>query len=225
MARSVFVSYSDPDRECALELVARLEASAIGVWVAPRDVAPSADWASEIIDAISSARLMVLVFSAHSNASPQVRREVERAIHKQVPVLPFRIENVLPSKSLEYFLSTQHWLDAFPPPREPHYAKLCAHVSSLLSAPPGADVGGQTYDTAVRTAAKFSVTVTELQFLERTLAYHVGPVAKLLIKRALIGAADWDQLTLRLASELDSDSARRRFVDACRSTTTLRLIP
>jgi hypothetical protein len=49
-----------------------------------------------------------------------VRREVERAVHKQVSILPFRIENVLPSKSLEYFLSAQHWLDAFPPPREPH---------------------------------------------------------------------------------------------------------
>ncbi len=42
------------------------------------------------------ARLMVLVFSAHSNASPQVRREVERAIHKQLPVLPFRLEDIAP---------------------------------------------------------------------------------------------------------------------------------
>jgi hypothetical protein len=224
MARSVFVSYSDPDRECALELVSRLEANSISVWVAPRDVAPSADWACEIIDAISAARLMVLVFSLHSNASPQVRREVERAIHKQVPVLPFRIENVLPSKSLEYFLSSQHWLDAFPPPREPHYAKLCAHVTSLLGAAAAGEGDRQSYAIAGSKPPRFSVTVTELQFLERTLAYHVGPVAKLLIKRALAEAADWEQLTLRLASELDSEAARRRFVDACRSTTTLRLI-
>jgi hypothetical protein len=52
-----------------------------------------------------------------SNHSAQVRREVERAVHKQVQILPFRIEDVLPSKSLEYFLSSQHWMDAFPPPR------------------------------------------------------------------------------------------------------------
>ena len=70
------------------------------------------------MDAISAARVMILVFSASSNHSPQVRREVERAVHKQLSILPFRIEDVLPSKSLEFFLSTQHWMDAFPPPRE-----------------------------------------------------------------------------------------------------------
>jgi hypothetical protein len=51
---------------------------------------------------------MVLVFSAASNDSPQVRRDVERAVHKNVIILPFRIEEVMPSKSLEFFLSTQH---------------------------------------------------------------------------------------------------------------------
>lgn len=225
MTRSVFVSYSEPDRECALELVSRLEASAITVWVAPRDVAPAADWACEIIDAISAARLMVLVFSAHSNASPQVRREVERAIHKQIPVLPFRIENVLPSKSLEYFLSTQHWLDAYSPPREPHYARLCTHVEQLLKSSTQRASAAQSYEVRGARPPRLSVTVTELQFLERTLAFHVGPVARVLIKRALDDAADWEQLTARLASELDSDIARRTFVEACRSTTTLRLIP
>ena len=97
--------------------MALLEAQGLKCWIAPRDISPSADWAAEIIDAISAARVMLLVFSASSNRSPQVRREVERAVHKGVTVLPFRIEDVLPSKSLEFFLSAQHWLDAFPPPR------------------------------------------------------------------------------------------------------------
>ena len=57
---------------------------------------------------------MVLVFSASSNQSPQVRRGVERAVREQVDILPFRIEDVMPSKSLEFFLSAQHWMDAFP---------------------------------------------------------------------------------------------------------------
>src|SRR5258707_13788350 len=78
MARDVFISYSQPDHTCAFELVARLEAEGINCWIAPRDIAPSADWAAEIMDAISSVRVMILVFSANSNLSPQVRREVER---------------------------------------------------------------------------------------------------------------------------------------------------
>src|ERR1700749_789168 len=133
MSPPVFISYSQPDHDCAMELVERIERGGIQCWIAPRDIAPSADWAAEIIDAISGARVMILVFSASSNDSAQVRREVERAAHKKVSILPFRIENVVPSKSLEYFLSSQHWMDAFPPPREPHYARLVSHLKTRLS--------------------------------------------------------------------------------------------
>jgi hypothetical protein len=213
----IFVSYSQPDRDCAFELTSRLEARSLRVWIAPRDVSPSADWAAEIIDAIAAARLMVLVFSAHSNASPQVRREVERAVHRQVPVLPFRIEEVLPSKSLEYFLSSQHWLDAFPPPLETHYARLCAHLSAKLRGAPVADIKDTGRSRILDPALALSLTAAELQFLERHLAYHVGPVAGLLLKRALASAIDRDQLTTQLASELDSEPARRQFVNTCRS--------
>ena len=222
MAHSVFVSYSDPDRRCALELVDRLEAANFSVWVAPRNVSPSADWAAEIIDAITAARIMVLVFSSHSNTSPQVRREVERAVHKQVPVLPFRIEEVLPARSLEYFLSSQHWLDAFPPPLEPHYDRLCAHLNTLLNGPlPAAPTqqGGtrpEATGTFAGIASRFSLTAAELQMLERALADHVGPVAKILIKRAAARATDWDQLLSALGSEVEPEGARRRFLETCR---------
>src|ERR1700690_4393111 len=132
MPRQVFISYSQSDRDCAFEMVARLEGQGINCWIAPRDIAPSADWAAEIMDAISSARTMILIFSAHSNHSPQVRREVERAVHKELSILPFRIEDVLPSKSLEFFLSTQHWMNAYTPPRDAHYARLGAYLQTHL---------------------------------------------------------------------------------------------
>src|SRR5450755_4500756 len=93
----IFISYSQPDAGCAHEIVERLEAVSVKCWIAPRDITPAADWAAEIIDAISAARTMVLVFSGSSNQSPQVRREIERAVHKQVDILPFRIEDVMPS--------------------------------------------------------------------------------------------------------------------------------
>jgi hypothetical protein len=98
MKRDVFVSYAQADRLCAVEIVQRLELCGTTVWVAPRDILPSAEWAAEIIEAISTTRLMVLVFSGASNASPQVLREVERAVHRQRVILPFRVEDVLPTK-------------------------------------------------------------------------------------------------------------------------------
>ena len=138
MGGGVFISYSQADRECAFELVGQLEEQGVQCWIAPRDITPSADWAAEIMDAISAAQVMILVFSASSNQSPQVRREVERAVHRQLSILPFRIEDVPPSKSLEYFLSTQHWMDAFPPPRSAHYARLCSYLKTQLNSPPTA---------------------------------------------------------------------------------------
>ena len=76
---------------------------------------------------------MVLVFSSGSNDSDQIKREVERAVHQGIAVVPFRIEDVLPNKTLEYFISTQHWLDALTPPLEDHLAHLAETITVLLA--------------------------------------------------------------------------------------------
>ncbi len=212
MANEVFVSYSQPDRDCAFELVAELEAGGVGCWIAPRDIAPAADWAAAIIEAISNARIMVLVFSATSNASPQVRREVERAVHRQVRILPFRIENVLPSQSLEYFLSAAHWLDAFPPPRAPHYAKLCEYLRAGVN-------GGATAKLLaldVQANGAIGIDSAALQSIERALAQYIGPIARVLTKRAAARAVDLGGVCAELALEMQSDRERAQFLDSCR---------
>jgi TIR domain len=220
VARDVFISYSQPDQACAYELVERVEGAGIECWVAPRDIAPSADWAAEIIDAISSARTMILVFSANSNESSQVRREVERAVYKGLSILPFRIENVPPSKSLEYFLSSQHWMDAFPPPREPHYARLCVHLKSQLGvqgAPPAVTAPLHVAAPAGVMARAPIFDPAEVLLIERQLAGFIGPLAKHLVKQAALRAAGVDDLVSRLATELDSESDRREFIRRCRT--------
>jgi hypothetical protein len=218
MDGNVFVSYSQPDRECALEMVGHLEARGIPCWIAPRDITPASDWAAEIIDAISSARAMILVLSASSNDSPQVRREVERAVHKQLVILPFRIEDVRPSKSLEFFLSTQHWMDAFPPPREPYYARLCSFLKA--PAPPSAIEGhaevGAAPPTVQAAAAGIHFEPAAIRGIEALLADYIGPLARHLVKRAVQRANDLEDLIERLAPELDAPSDRRAFVQGCR---------
>jgi hypothetical protein len=80
---------------------------------------------------------MVLVFSANSNRSPQVLREVERAVSKGLPILPLRIEDAPMSQEMEYYISSQHWLDALTPPLERHLSRLCESVKALLSSQAG----------------------------------------------------------------------------------------
>lgn len=215
--RDVFVSYSQPDRQCAFELVTQLESDGLGVWIAPRDVTPASDWAAEIIDAICAARVMVLVFSSHCNDSAQVRREVERAVHREVPLLPVRLEDVLPARSLEYFLSTQHWLDAFPPPRARHYARLSAHIAALLRTPTSAPAIAPTAARVDDARPHHSWSAPELEQLEKHLAYYVGPIAKLLLKRAAARAASREEVLELLAPEVTPAAARQQFIDRCRS--------
>lgn len=227
--RAVFVSYSLSDRDTATGLVGYLEAHGIECWVAPRDVSPGGDWAAEIVDAIAAARVMVLVFSASANTSPQVRREVERAVHREVVVLPFRVADVLPSRSLEYFLSSQHWLDAFPPPMEPHYARLCAYLKSLLESAPAAldrpesghavvpaanGAGAAAASATGRTAPAAAPSAAQLQCLERELARYIGPLARHLVQRAARRAAGIEELIHDLGAEIDSEADRRQFISA-----------
>lgn len=138
MAHDVFVSYSTHDKPTADAVVARLEAARLRCWIAPRDILPGMEWGEAIIDGIHRSRIMVLVFSSSANASPQIRREVERAVNKGLPIVPFRIEEVMPSRSLEYFLSSPHWLDALTPPVEAHIQKLVDSVRTLLARMDGA---------------------------------------------------------------------------------------
>jgi TIR domain len=132
MAHDAFISYSSKDKPVADAVCANLEANDIRCWIAPRDILPGQDWGEAIIDAINQSRVMVLVFSSSANTSPQIKREVERSVSKGIPIIPFRIEDVPLSKSLEYFISTPHWLDALTQPMEKHLQYLSQTVGMLL---------------------------------------------------------------------------------------------
>jgi len=241
-AGPVFVSYSQPDRDVALAIVSQLEGHDVQCWVAPRDVTPGSEWAEQIVEAIARAAVMVLVFSASANGSPQVRREVERAVHRRVPVLPFRVEDVMPSRSLEYFLSSQHWLDAFPPPIEPHYARLTAYVKALLAGMSDAAETESAAATAVREQALLAEQTPAVEMmpalerapptvvfdpgdlarLEAELARFIGPVARHLVNRARQRSSGVEELLTHLGSEIDSDTERRAFLEAARQSLRLR---
>ena len=73
MAHDVFISHSAKDKATADAVCAMLESNGIRCWIAPRDVIPSMEWGEAIIDAIEQCRIMVLVFTANANESPQIR--------------------------------------------------------------------------------------------------------------------------------------------------------
>ena len=133
MAHEVFVSYSSKDKRVADAVCAALEARGMRCWIAPRDVAPDADWDEANARAIAESRVMVLVFSARANASQQVGRKVSLAAERGLNIIPFRIENVTPSGPLKNRLGAAHWLDALTPPLEPHIERLADLLTPRLA--------------------------------------------------------------------------------------------
>ncbi len=108
----LFISHASEDKDVASHVVSFLEERGEMCWIAPRDILSSSDWAESIIDGIDSASGMVLLLSRHSNESPQVRREVERAVSRGIPIHPLLLERVRLSKWMQYYLSVHQWNDA-----------------------------------------------------------------------------------------------------------------
>jgi TPR repeat protein len=136
MAHEVFISHSSLDKPVADAVCAALENIGIRCWIAPRDVRPGLSFAGEITRAIEQSKVMVLIFSAHSNTSAQILREVQLAANSHLHIVQFRIENVVPNDDLEYYLSTPHWLDALTPPLEANLQHLGTSVKALLEMAP-----------------------------------------------------------------------------------------
>jgi TIR domain len=132
MTHDAFISYSNKDASVAGMICASLEAEGLKCWMAPRDILPSENYSRSIVTAIGESRLVILVFSAASNESNHVESEIDRAYNKRKPIIPFRIEDVPLSPSLEYYLGTAQWQDAILPPLVDHIPKLVATVKLLL---------------------------------------------------------------------------------------------
>jgi hypothetical protein len=66
-----------------------------------------------IVQAISEAKVMVLVFSENANNSDDIKRELVLAGNAKVNVIPVRVEEVLPRGAFAYQFATGQWIDLF----------------------------------------------------------------------------------------------------------------
>jgi TIR domain len=131
---SAFISYASENREKADEICSSLEQRGLVCWMAPRDVRAGREYADEIILGLERSAAVVLVLSEAANTSVFVLREVERAVSKEINVVPVRIEEVTPSPGLELFISGTHWLDVWRGDWDDHMDRL---VRDLGDGPAG----------------------------------------------------------------------------------------
>jgi hypothetical protein len=130
----IFLSYSTTDRSFADDLLRRLEAKGLRVWMAPRDVRPGSDYSEAIQDAIETSAAVVALVSGEANRSRHVRAEIEIAFSCGKPLFPVRFSDVTPAKGLALFLGLGHWTDLFGPDEAASLDRLAA----ALNHPPSA---------------------------------------------------------------------------------------
>lgn len=130
----VFVSYASKDFIQALATSRHLESYGIGCWIAPRNILPGEAYPDAIIRGINGCKAMVLLLSESSNLSPHVHREIERALHRNAVIIPLRLQDIQPTGSMEYLLSTCQWIDAFAPGLDTALGQLMQRLKTLLAA-------------------------------------------------------------------------------------------
>ncbi|HLY01323.1 MAG TPA: TIR domain-containing protein [Candidatus Cybelea sp.] len=135
MAHDVFVCYSSEDKTTADAACAKLESTGVRCWIAPRDPTPGIPYTGQIIKAITDAQIVLLIFSGHASRSEHVLRELEIASDSGKIIVPFRIEDIVPSGDLRYYITRVHWLDAMTPPMAKRLEELAALMRKLLEVP------------------------------------------------------------------------------------------
>ncbi len=112
MGFDVFISHANGDKFIADIVCEKLEQNSIRCWIAHRDILPGTDYGYSIIEAINNCKIMILVFTQKSNNSKYVLKEIERAVNKNKNIITVKFEDIEPTGSIEFFISSEHWLHA-----------------------------------------------------------------------------------------------------------------
>lgn len=133
-AYDVFISHSSSDRALAFSICDYLEKRKIKCWIAPRNVNSKAgkEYAESIIEGIRASKIMVVIFNQNANKSAFLKKEVERAAHYELTILPFKTDDSAPIPSLELFLSSIQWLEAIEGSPENYFGELYENCAWIL---------------------------------------------------------------------------------------------
>jgi peptide/nickel transport system substrate-binding protein len=132
MAYDVFICHAEPNRAIANRVCGKLEGNGISCWIAPRDIPPGEKWDHAIAEALPQCRILVIIFSAYANDSDYCINEVGIAFEGKKEIIPFRIDNTVPSGAMILYLRNRQWIDAQEPHLENELDRLVKRVKERL---------------------------------------------------------------------------------------------
>ncbi|MEP7312847.1 MAG: toll/interleukin-1 receptor domain-containing protein [Pseudomonadota bacterium] len=113
MSADIFISFASKDEKIAGTICTAIENRGFKCWVSTRNILPGENFQSAIVRAIRGAKIMLLVFTANSNRSDEMTKELALASQQKLMVVPLRVENVTPSDAFAYEFATRQWIDLF----------------------------------------------------------------------------------------------------------------
>ena len=112
MQHEVFISYSSREADVAIKVCEYLEENGMNCWMAPRNVVAGSNYATQIVSAIKTCSVLVLLASENTNASGHVSNEVSIAFDSKKVIIPFKLQNFEFTDEYLYFLGRKHWIEA-----------------------------------------------------------------------------------------------------------------
>ncbi len=122
---TLFVSYSRRDSRTVDSLVARLAEDGHSAWIDREGIDGGAQWRATIVKAINAADVVLLVLTADSAASDNVRRELDIAQDSPARIVPIQFGAVTVPDAMAYQLAGVQIID-MTGDREAGYQRLLA---------------------------------------------------------------------------------------------------
>lgn len=213
MSHQVFISYSHIDNQIAYGLCFKLEEQGIKCWIAPRDIRPGANFASEIACAIPSCKVMLLILSKSSNSSPQVLRELELAANNRLVIIPVRIEEIIPTGGVSYYLAATQWIDIKGKEIDSKITLISKHIKDILGVvEESAPVAEESDSENVAFKAGSRAKTRKIKNENKEVSGLIKPLAMIVSSLFVLAAAvffisNWR----RLASDADKTIAEPSF--------------
>ena len=142
----VFVSYASADRTRVLAIVEKLRTAGPALWVDQAGITGGAAYGAEIAAALQASSAVVLMCSATSLASRNVRQELMLAWRYDRPILPLLLEPIAFPDDVAYWLEGAQWIEVLDRPEAawlPLVERAYARLGIVRS-------GWETLDSAPR---------------------------------------------------------------------------
>lgn len=200
-ADNFFLSYSRSDERFALRLAKDVRTRGIAMWVDQLDIRPSEHWDRAIERAVRDCRGIVVILSPRSVASDNVADEISFAIDSGKSVLPVMIERC----TLPLRITRMQVIDA-----TSNYEKALQQCVAELKRPKHGPNSVRVHPTEPRTP----LSADTISDAKRRLAPIVGPIASVLVDKAVSRAGSNNELYAVLAQHIEKEADRRHFLES-----------